>query len=158
MMVYPLLCSMCTRLLHTSGVRRHPLICRFLHGARRLRQTASSFLGSFCSPGRVIRGPIRATGVIVSDSQGGSVIRINLIKKGRTFAGLVSCPILSRLCPWTGLGHIAPKSFDSAHLVILLAFSSLPFELPEQETLHLLSPIRALTIYVDSSGLRHKSY
>lgn len=76
-------------------------------------QTASSFPGSFNSPGRVIRGPIRAAGVSireVSDSQGGSVIRINFIKKGGTFAGLVSCPILSRLCPWTSLGHIAPEA------------------------------------------------
>ncbi|KAI2656086.1 Transposon Ty3-G Gag-Pol polyprotein [Labeo rohita] len=136
--VYVAAISACHTLIDGVSVGKHPLVARFIRGARRLRP------------------PTRAT----VPSWDLAIV----LEENRDLQALATSPSCLDFAPGLVKAILHPHPnylpkvpFLTINPVVLEAFSPPPFTSPEQERLHLLCPVRALQIYVHRTSQWRKS-
>ncbi|KAI2663287.1 Tyrosine recombinase slr0733 [Labeo rohita] len=136
--VYVAAISACHTLIDGVSVGKHPLVARFIRGARRLRP------------------PTRAT----VPSWDLAIV----LEENRDLQALATSPSCLDFAPGLVKAILHPHPnylpkvpFSTINPVVLEAFSPPPFTSPEQERLHLLCPVRALQIYVHRTSQWRKS-
>ncbi|KAI2646486.1 Chromosomal replication initiator protein DnaA [Labeo rohita] len=168
--VYVAAISACHTLIDGVSVGKHPLVARFIRGARRLRPPTRATVPSW-DLAIVLEGlsgtpfePLESAHVRFLTLKMFFLMAITSLKRIGDLQALATSPSCLDFAPGLVKAILHPHPnylpkvpFSTINPVVLEAFSPPPFTSPEQERLHLLCPVRALQIYVHRTSQWRKS-
>ncbi len=168
--VYVAAISACHVLTDGVSVRKHPLVARFIRGAKRLRPPTRATVPSW-DLAIVLEGlvmtpfePLESAPIRFLTLKMFFLMAITSLKRIGDLQALSISPSCLDFAP--GLvkvilhphpNYLPKVPFSTMNPVVLEAFCPPPFTTPEQERLHLLCPVRALQIYVHRTSQWRKS-
>ncbi len=168
--VYVAAISACHVLIDGVSVGKHPLVARFIQGAKRLRPPTRATVPSW-DLAIVLEGlvttpfePLESAPVRFLTLKMFFLMAITYLKRVgdlQALSILPSCldfaPGLVKVILHPHPNYLPKVPFSTMNPVVLEAFCPPPFTTPEQERLHLLCPVRALQIYVHHTSQWRKS-
>ncbi len=168
--VYVAAISACHVLIDGVSVGKHPLVARFIRGAKRLRPPTRATVPSW-DLAIVLEGlimtpfePLESAPIRFLTLKMFFLMAITSLKRIGDLQALSISPSCLDFAP--GLvkvilhphpNYLPKVPFSTMNPVVLEAFCPPPFTTPEQERLHLLCPIRALQIYIHRTSQWRKS-
>ena len=168
--VYVAALSACHALIDGMPLGRHPLLSRFLRGARRLRPTVKTKMPSW-DLAIVLEGlvetpfePLESASDRLLTLKMVFLMAITSLKRIGDMQALSISPSCLDFAPGSVKVILHPHPdylpkvpFSAVHPVILEAFCPPPFATPEQEKSYRLCPVRALQTYVHRTSQWRKS-
>ncbi|XDV31033.1 hypothetical protein PO909_033810 [Leuciscus waleckii] len=168
--VYVAALSACHALVDGAPLGRHPLLSRFLRGARRLRPPARTKVPSW-DLAIVLEGLVDTPFELIESASDKLLtlkmfflMAITSLKRIGDMQALSISPSCLDFAPGMVKVILHPHPdylpkvpFSAVHPVTLEAFCSPPFSTPEQERSHRLCPVRALQVYVHRTSQWRKS-
>ncbi len=168
--VYVAAISACHVLIDGVSVGKHPLVARYIRGAKRLRPPTRATVplwdlaivleGLVMTPFEPLESaPVRFLTLkmfflmaITSLKRVGDLQALSISPSCLDFA-----PGLTKVILHPHPNYLPKVPFSTMNPVVLEALCPPPFTTPEQERLHLLCPVRALQIYVHCTSQWRKS-
>ncbi len=162
--------SACHALIDGVSVGKHPLVARFIRGAKRLRPPTRATVPSW-DLAIVLEGlvdtpfePLESAPVRFLTLKMVFLTAITSLKRIGNLQALSVSPSCLDFAPGLVKAILHPHPsylpkvpFSTINPVVLEAFCPPPFTTPEQEKLHLLCPVRALQVYVHRTSQWRKS-
>ena len=159
--VYLAAISACHVGFGNAPVGQHPLVCRFMRGARRLRPAVKSLVPSW-DLSVVLEAlsqhpfePLDTVDMRLLSFKTVLLLALSSAKRVSDLHALSVHPACMQFAPGSTKVCLlpnpafVPKVLDSTTTVELSAFHPPPFSSPEEQRLHTLCPVRALRIYLD---------
>ncbi|XP_073683991.1 uncharacterized protein [Garra rufa] len=170
--VYLAAISACHMGIDNNTMGQHPLVCRFMRGARRLNRVSKPLIPPWDlsvvlnALSRAPFEPIDSSDLKLLSLKTALLLALSTAKRISELHALSvhnSCMQFAMDCSRVSLKTnpaFVPKVSDSAlacNQVDLIAFHPPPFSSPEEERLHCLCPVRALRCYVNRTKTLRKS-